>query len=110
MFKRNVRSRAYERVFLGYFTRYITCNCFFIVLNDFRNNKNLKRNKRYSKESDDINKKEGKRVDYMSIGMCFGIAIGIFFIRKFGSIALTYGILCGMLVGKLVGVIVKRNF
>ena len=32
---------------------------FVIVLNDFRNNKNLKRNKRYSKESDDINKKEG---------------------------------------------------
>ncbi|XZH93778.1 hypothetical protein ACSXCJ_12225 [Clostridium perfringens] len=30
----------------------------FLVLNDFRNNKNLKRNKRYSKESDYINKKE----------------------------------------------------
>ena len=83
---------------------------FVIVLNDFRNNKNLKRNKRYAKESDDINKKEGKRVDYMSIGMWVGVAISIFFIRKFGSIALTYGILCGMLVGKLVGVIVKRNF
>ena len=80
----------------------------FLVLNDF--NKNLKRNKRYSKESDYINKKEGKRVDYMSIGMCFGVAISIFFIRKFGSIALTYGILCGMLLGKFVGVIVKRNF
>lgn len=82
----------------------------FLVLNDFRNNKNLKRNKRYCKESDYINKKEGKRVDYMSIGMCFGVAISIFFIRKFGSIALTYGILCGMLLGKFVGVIVKRNF
>ena len=73
-----------------------------LVLNDFRNNKNLKRNKRYSKESE--------RVDYMSIGMCFGVAISIFFIRKFGAIALTYGILCGMLLGKFVGVIVKRNF
>lgn len=82
----------------------------FLVLNDFRNNKSLKRNKRYSKESDYINKKEGKRVDYMSIGMCFGVAISIFFIRKFGAIALTYGILCGMLLGKFVGVIVKRNF
>ncbi|MCX0357603.1 hypothetical protein LI056_06345 [Clostridium perfringens] len=46
----------------------------------------------------------------MSIGMCFGVVISIFFIRKFGSIALTYGILCGMLLGKFVGVIVKRNF
>ncbi|MDU6427419.1 MAG: hypothetical protein E6555_06910 [Clostridium perfringens] len=46
----------------------------------------------------------------MSIGMCFGVAISIFFIRKFGSITLTYGILCGMLLGKFVGVIVKRNF
>ena len=81
-----------------------------IVLNDFRNNKNLKRNKRYSKESDDINKKEGKRVDYMFIGMCFGVAISIFFIRKVGSIAITYGALCGMLLGKFVGVLVKRNF
>ncbi|WP_300261012.1 hypothetical protein [Clostridium sp.] len=82
----------------------------FIVLNDFRNNKNLKRNKRYSKESGDINNKARKRVDYMSIGMCFGIAISIFFIRKFGSISLTYGILCGMLGGKLMEVIVERNF
>lgn len=54
----------------------------FIVLNDFRNNKNLKRNKRYSKESGDINNKARKRVDYMSIGMCFGIAISIFFYKK----------------------------
>ena len=83
---------------------------FVIVLNDFRNNKNLKRNKRYSKESDDINKKEGNRVDYMSIGMWVGVAISIFFIRKFGSIVITYGALCGLLVGKFVGVIVKRNF
>lgn len=83
---------------------------FVIVLNDFRNNKNLERNKRYSKESDDINKKVYKKVDYMSIGMWVGVAISIFFIRKFGSIALTYGILCGMLLGKFVGVIVKRNF
>lgn len=42
--------------------------------------------------------------------MWVGVAISIFFIRKFGSIALTYGILCGMLLGKFVGVIVKRNF
>ncbi|EOU1112216.1 hypothetical protein AB8I94_001059 [Clostridium perfringens] len=83
---------------------------FVIVLNDFRNNKNLERNKRYSKESDDINKKVYKKVDYMSIGMWVGVEMSIFFIRKFGSIALTYGILCGLLVGKLVGVIVKRNF
>ena len=68
---------------------------FVIVLNDFRNNKN---------------KKEGKRVDYMFIGMCFGVAISIFFIRKEGSIAITYGALCGMLLGKFVGVVVKRNF
>ncbi len=34
---------------------------FVIVLNDFRNNKNLERNKRYSKESDDINKKVYKK-------------------------------------------------
>ena len=46
----------------------------------------------------------------MSIGMWVGVEMSIFFIRKFGSIALTYGILCGLLVGKLVGVIVKRNF
>lgn len=46
----------------------------------------------------------------MSIGMCFGVAISIFFIRKFGSIVITYGALCGLLVGKFVGVIVKRNF
>ncbi|BDU94776.1 TPA: hypothetical protein I9011_001147 [Clostridium perfringens] len=83
---------------------------FVIVLNDFRNNKNLERNKRYSKESDDINKKVYKKVDYMSIGMWVGVAISIFFIRKFGSIVITYGALCGLLVGKLVGVIVKRNF
>ena len=83
---------------------------FVIVLNDFRNNKNLERNKRYFKESDDINKKVYKKVDYMSIGMWVGVAISIFFIRKFGSIVITYGALCGLLVGKLVGVIVKRNF
>ena len=99
-----------KEFFLDILSSILLIIVFVIVLNDFRNNKNLKRNKRYAKESDDINKKEGKRVDYMSIGMCFGVAIGIFFIRKFGSIALTYEILCGMLLGKFVGVIVKRNF
>ncbi len=71
-----------KEFFLDILSSILLIIVFVIVLNDFRNNKNLKRNKRYAKESDDINKKEGKRVDYMSIGMWVGSSNKHIFYKK----------------------------
>lgn len=44
----------------------------------------------------------------MSLGMCFGVAIGTCFIGIAGPIVISYGICFGMLGGMIIGHIIKK--
>lgn len=46
---------------------------------------------------------------YMSLGMCFGIALSLIFKETLGSGYLSYGICFGMLGGMLIGMLAKKK-
>lgn len=45
----------------------------------------------------------------ISLGMCFGVAVGSALMNTFGAQALTYGICFGMLAGLTIGVNIKKK-
>ena len=45
----------------------------------------------------------------MSLGMCFGGGIGLFFINLLGIVAISYSICFGMLGGMLIGMVLKKK-
>ncbi|XZK95773.1 hypothetical protein ACSXB4_08490 [Clostridium perfringens] len=47
--------------------------------------------------------------DYMSLGMCFGIAIGSIFTNTFGKNSISYGVSFGMLGGIFIGMNIKKK-
>lgn len=45
------------------------------------------------------NQSNNKENDYMALGICFGVAIGMLFTNSFGAQSISYGICFGMIIG-----------
>lgn len=73
--------------------------------------KSKKRNDIDLKTQSDEDKKEEETYisQGISLGMCFGVAIGSALMNIFGDQALTYGICFGMLTGLLIGMNIKKK-